>query len=882
MRLGLKDFALLKRSIFILLVSSLIFCFEIRAEETILESGAKGIWFHPGEHEDASFLWEAKWIWMQEQSASEVMLTRRLFEISQNPDKAFLRISASSIYQLYINGQYICRGPARSAPHHQSYDILDVTTLLRQGENLIAVRVHHQQGKFSYHHKGRPGLLVQLNLMIDGIPMTITSDENWSTSSDPSWSLEAPVINRFQQVINDRADMRSYQSGWTGIDFEDTNWKKARPLMRHVGWPSPQSNASARALTPPWTSLVPRDIPYLEETVVNATNIVLVKTLPASVVKQLDEGLKMDMINIDGSQDQAILKKFSNYLNGSEPGVIPGEAAGDSRFILFDFGEVLNGMPILKIAGKPGTIVDVLCAPFIIDHAFTHQVVDSDFRDRVTLSGKIDTWEATYFKPARYMGIVIHGADEPVILHFAGIRMLRYPFQKPGGIESDDAPWIREYAQAAAKTIEVCTTDGYTDNYRERRQYAQTGYYAAMGNYWLFGDQALQRRYLIQVAQEQEANGIMPAYAPLASDDYMIILDSNCLWIRSLYNYFLYSGDVKTVANLLPAARKLMALLHSYTNSMGMIENPPYAYWLDHALNDRRGANFALNGHYLGALEGFARILDWLSKSNAQVFEERAHVLRHALQTNLWDEKRGLFADALIDGERSEMFSEHANAMALAMHIATPEQAMQIADEILAEDDHDYIKRASGITMVTPAMSYFLHKGLCANGFIEGSFDLFRRRFDKMLKPESNGTLWEEWWLDAMGRSGVLQKGRTRSDAQTESAFPPALFAEFLLGVTPAKPGMKEVVIERQNSGLRHVRGVVPSPMGELKIEWNLEDRSRRLALEIPDGMIVKVDIKSLNSENTKYIFHNEKRIRLSVENNPSIVLGTGRQQLEF
>jgi hypothetical protein len=109
MRLGLKDFALLKRSIFILLVSSLIFCFEIRAEETILESGAKGIWFHPGEHEDASFLWEAKWIWIQEQSASEVMLTRRLFEISQNPDKAFFKdisiFHLSVVYQWSIHLQ---------------------------------------------------------------------------------------------------------------------------------------------------------------------------------------------------------------------------------------------------------------------------------------------------------------------------------------------------------------------------------------------------------------------------------------------------------------------------------------------------------------------------------------------------------------------------------------------------------------------------------------------------------------------------------------------------------------------------------------------------------------------------------------------------------
>jgi hypothetical protein len=313
-----------------------------------------------------------------------------------------------------------------------------------------------------------------------------------------------------------------------------------------------------------------------------------------------------------------------------------------------------------------------------------------------------------------------------------------------------------------------------------------------------------------------------------------------------------------------------------------MLENPPYAYWLDHALNDRRGANFTLNGHYLGALEDFSRVLDWLDESDDQVFIDRVNLLRQSLQNHLWDESRGLFADALIDGKRSEMFSEHANAMALALQVATPAQAKRIADEILAIDDHNYIKRATGITMVTPAMSYFLHKGLCTNGNIEASFDLFRGRFNKMLKPGTNGTLWEEWWLDAIGRSGELQKGRTRSDAQTESAFPPELFAEFLLGVTPTKPGMKEVKIVRQNSGLNQIKGVVPSPLGELKIEWNLKEKNRRLTLEIPMGMIVKMDIKSLDSGNTKYIFINEKRIKLSVEKNPFIVLGTGRQQVEF
>ena len=112
-----------------------------------------------------------------------------------------------------------------------------------------------------------------------------------------------------------------------------------------------------------------------------------------------------------------------------------------------------------------------------------------------------------------------------------------------------------------------------------------------MGNHWIFGDTALQRRYLIQTAQEQEANGIMPAYAPLKSNDYMIILDSNLLWIRSLYQYYLFSGDRITTQKLLGSALKLMTLIHSFTDDLGLINNPPYPYWLDHSDLDRAGAN---------------------------------------------------------------------------------------------------------------------------------------------------------------------------------------------------------------------------------------------------------------------------------------------------
>lgn len=805
-------------------------------KQSPLNGDVVGIWYSPTEAEDSSFEWKAAWIWADEALDTDAIFIRRTLQVSGLPEQALLRITASSVYQLYINGEYICRGPARSAPHHQSYDILDITKALKTGENLIAVRVHHQNGRHSYQYEDRAGFLAQLNLRDKDDETVVVTDSGWKILLDRSWDNNAPLISRFHQEVNDRVDFRNYPKGWENPDFDDSEWNSASELMRKTGWPSPQKKARAQSLIPPWTTLTPRDIPYLIEKNIEAVKLIETARINASVV------------------EKAHLLAGNTGLKQQKGKSLELPVCSDSTMwlLIYDFGEVINGMPRLDLKGSAGTEVEIISAPFIVNNSFTHITVDSELRDKILLSGNRDQWEATYFKPTRYLGIVVNN-KEGLQLFSAGIRQINYPFSERGSIQSDGSAWVNRYMQATAKTINVCTTDGFTDNYRERRQYAQTGYYGAMGNYWIFGDYALQRRYLLQVAREQFANGIMPAYAPAATGDYMIIIDSNCLWIRSLRNYLLFSGDEKTVRELLPPAEKLMDLLHGFTSSSGLLDNPPFAYWLDHALNDRRGANFNLNGHYLGALEDFAQILDWMQQPGEEVFRGRAAKVRKALQ-RCWDDERQLFADALIDGKRSEMFSEHAQAMALAMNVATAEQAAAIARQLLVDDDNDYIKRESGITMVTPAMSYFLHKGLCNYGYVDESFELFQRRFDKMLQPGYNGTLWEEWWLDGTGRTGKFQGGRTRSDAQTESAFAPALFAEYLLGVTPTAPGMKEVVISRKQQGM-NIEGKTPTPSGILLVKWKYTKENKgSLEVEVPANTIAKVDLKSLKNTSEKEI----------------------------
>lgn len=793
--------------------------------ESIISEKVKGIWFGPNEGDIPAHKLNASWIWADDSLNAKTILARRTFTLWKEHEKVLLRVTASSQYQLYVNGEYVCRGPARCAPHHQSYDILDITNLMSVGKNLIAIRVHHQDGKFSYQYEERAGLQAQISIEQGNDRQIIISDSNWKVMPDPSWDNDAPKISRFQQVVNDRVDFRKYPKGWNTLGFDDSNWSVAKELMRETGWPAPQKNANAQALTPPWTSLIARDIPYLIEKDIKAEKLIEAVQIKTSIAEKT----------------HTLSGEIKIKPNKTELLEIPASSDSKSWLLIYDFGEVVNGMPTLDIQGKAGTEVEIVTAPFMVGKQFTHKTVDSEFLDKIILSGERDNWEATYFKPTRYLGIIVKNKAS-IKLYAAGIHQIRYPFERRGQMSSTDAPWIKDYFEASAKTINVCTTDAYTDNYRERRQYAQTNYYAALGNYYVFGDLELQRRYLIQVAQEQLANGIMPAYAPAAADDYMIILDSNCLWIRGLRNYFMYSGDEKTVRDLLPAAEKLMDLLLSYTESLYFIDNPPYAYWLDHSVIDRRGTNLCLNGHYFGALKDFAEILHFLNIDNKRL-EYNIMAAKLSFQ-HFWDDEKQLFADALIDGKRSLMYSEHANAMALALDAASPEQAKLVAELLLADDKHDYIKRESGITMVTPAMSYFLHKGLCEYGYIDESFELFRRRFDMMLDENTNQTLWEEWWLDGTGRTGKFQGGRTRSDAQTESAFPPALFAEYLVGIQVTKPGMKEVQIKKTKTSLTNIESIIPSPEGDLFVKWNNSDGE--LELDIPGEMLVKLDLNSL------------------------------------
>ncbi len=181
---------------------------------------------------------------------------RREFAVDDPGNTTELYISADSRYVLFINGERIGQGPIRSWPAEQSYDVYDITSRMRMGDNVVAVMVHYYGVSTFQYIAGRGGLLCQVE-SIDGEgrrTLLAKTDESWRTISHPAYERKTPRICcqlGFEERFDARNDLTRGEISWVELGYPDEDWDQAR-VIGPVG-------------VAPWTSLVERSIPFLTE-----------------------------------------------------------------------------------------------------------------------------------------------------------------------------------------------------------------------------------------------------------------------------------------------------------------------------------------------------------------------------------------------------------------------------------------------------------------------------------------------------------------------------------------------------------------------------------------------------------------------------------------
>ena len=860
---------------------------QILLVNVFVTSGQKSESVSPVRHRVGKFIWSSG----DTHPYHFYMFARRSFQIENLSKSAQLHITASDRYMLFVNGVYIGRGPARSDPRRKSYDTYDVVKHLKQGKNTIAIRAYHYGTQNSpgekkprpgtaYSVGERAGLWAEIEMRDEGgISQTIGTDDSWRIYRSRAWDRETKLINILvgsTEIYNAAADPLT----WMNTDFDDASWERAFVI--------PQ-----RALE--WVLLEKRDIPFMREREIFPTKIVKV----AEVMDMGNRGQK-DIPEFLHSEiplplEKAMAQNVNAILrNDNQSAVFESNFAQEKGFrapvITLDFGRQVFGFPRVKIKGDAGAIIDMTYGQQLMDERIP---MGLRYGDRYITGQGEQTWEVAEYKQFRYLQITVRNRYAPITIDSVSLNEYSYPAEQKGQFSSSD-PFLGKLWQASVDTTYLQMEDNILcDAQRERAVWSTgDGSHGLHGIFMAYGDIPLTDHFFRSFLLSDQDDGMLRMAYPPKQEYFYNIPQFLLQWSTRVREQYLFTGRKKLLEELYPSVRRQIDWFESHRDEMGLLRDLPYWNFWDWTPTDMRGANFTTNALYIKALADAAWLADQLNqKDDAVRWRKIADEVKTASRRVFWNERLGRYEDSHHNGKLTGVASEVGNSYALLYGIATEEQVPRIG--------RAFLDKSQELVEVSPLYAGYVFDGLMEAGFTETALQIIRTRFAPMINSTDNPTIWEGWFpftgqqpfADNEASFRIRNQIRpfgVRSMVHTGGVLTGFILTTQVLGVKPTGPGFSETIIQPHTGNLKSAQGVVPTPHGDIKVNWKKDAGIFTIETEIPVGVSATVVIdrdarknqtlrlnqKKVKIESGKTIQTDSKHIRLRI--------GAGKNVIEL
>jgi len=240
------------------------------------------------------------------------------------------------------------------------------------------------------------------------------------------------------------------------------------------------------------------------------------------------------------------------------------------------------------------------------------------------------------------------------------------------------------------------------------------------------------------------------------------------------------------------------------------------------------------------------------------------------MRVKFWDEEEKLFRDNLLNGSLEGKYTEHSNSLAIVAGIATPVQEKEMVKE--------FVENKSSRLVHSVIFMHYVVEALFKAGQGEAALALVKDRYMHM-NIEGSATLWEEWGMTVSYRTGKFEPNSSRTVSQAENTYLSYSFSNWLLGIHPSKPGLAEIIIKPNMSGLHEINGIMPGPKGSIPVKWIKTKKGMELEIEVPEGVVALLD---LNTSGLKTVLLNGKNMTESVSSKKYLNIPGGKHKVEF
>lgn len=762
---------------------------------------------------------KARWIWPEGDSwdiHNGYAQFRKAFDLPVVPREAPVWITADQSYRLWVNGQPVCRGPARGFQDSWPCDEVNLAPYLRKGRNVIAVRAYNPgHGTFSYISQLSAGFLFSAKWG----EFVLVSDSTWRMRRQAGVRKDS-VPSSLQLVHQEHLDARIESTGWMQPDFDDSVWKCDFPAKRNLG-------------SMPWRTLESRGIPLLSE-----KDIIPIRLLGVRVSRSASNvSDRRDILGLHAEEDMTHEQLDVSLAGetGCERLAIAPAGKGKFRSYLFDFGRTVVGCPQLHVQGAVGgEICDVLVYE-TIDAATLKPDIDLPNSSRIAMGHRLicaggeNHHEFHLPFGFRYLELVVR--RNVVLLDVTvGLRWIGYPLPHKGRFESSD-PVLEKIWQACAWTQQCCSLDAYVDTpWREQAQWWGDARVQAWNTFHLNGDPRLFRRGIVQIARQTTPEGLTYGHAPTIAHG-CILPDFTLVWFLTLWDYYWQTGSIEPFHTHRETVEKALGYFEQRLHPDYDLLPYDERYWLflDWTGIFKEGYPSLYSLWFLHAVRKLSALYALLpadEKQSTSGVVTRLGKLEQRVERGLAAliGKDGLLHDGLTwKGKRVPETSIHTQTLAITVGLDRKNDRARL-DRIL----RPYV-RGECNPAVQPSAYWitYVFTELITHGHGDEVVDCIRRRWAVMAE---HGTTWETF----------APKVGSESHSHAWSAHPLYHLMQTVGGVIQTAPAWKEIDYRPVFHG-DHGQAVVPTPQGPITTKWQRNEGVIDVRLQLPRGVKARV-----------------------------------------
>lgn len=718
----------------------------------------------------------SQWIWTKEYSGpNQYILAHQAFTAAEL-EKTILFISADAQYSAYVNGVLVGFGQYPDLPDYKVYDEIDISGCLKNGRNLIEISAYCPVTESSVYRPGRPALIFEINA--NGKIIAV-SDADTVVAHDPCYkSGEVDLISK-QMGYSFEYDACAAMPVFEKPDiFDHTRSFHARPIKRPVLQDRADATVVSQGLY--WEGL--------------ACDTIGKRMQYASMAFRENEGMT----------GLAAQPAFPN-------GTIRYKTEdGDGIWIVADLHKETVGLLDLTLTVPCACEVLIGWGEHTDDLRVRTYVGGRNFAARFHAKAGLNQFTHLFRRCGlRFVQLFI--ASHEAEIEYIGVRPVSYPLCELPSFHTADGLHSRIY-DVCRDTLSACLHEHYEDcPWREQALYAMDSRNQMLCGYYAFGEYDMPRESLRLLALSLRDDGLLELCAPARVP--ITIPSFSAIFILTLEEYLMYSGDETFVCETLPAACTIVDGMLSRRAEYGLI--PAYsgdAYWnfyewrqgLDGSekslcVGDALRFDAPLNMLAAEAASRIAHMLDLMNMPGAKSYRTEAERLRIDTDQHFRDPETGLYY-TYRNEQGCHHISELANALAVYCGVCPAENEDAVL-QCLADEK---------LSPISLSYSIFLFEALLKKGkrYARKAFGRIARVWGDMLMRGATA-FWET-------ENGGWDFDRAGSLCHAWSAVPLYLYMAYALGIRPTEPGFAKYEISPVPCGLYEVSGKIVLPDGRM------------------------------------------------------------------